>query len=241
MAAESLTFKNQKWRPWEFRRGRPDKVPGCQDTSFLPVLGDGLISCEEGNQCFYFSCVKCCPLLGLDTFNAEYKTKVEYLPRIECIDSLGPFEEDNKYHGEIFEVYLKFFARMELLTGIAINGWSNLDCRRVFHNVENTFQGCGKFSRTKDFEIDWILFDGYSLTVIEVKERSERAKKQTIGHFEKKLDQIKKRIIIQHLLEVTGCSNIKVNYIIACPNVSIGEVAEGKFLERHSHLCHEIR
>ena len=43
---------NVRWIPWELKRQRPNKVPGCQDTSWLPTLNIGQSSCEENQQCF---------------------------------------------------------------------------------------------------------------------------------------------------------------------------------------------
>ena len=48
------------------------------------------------------------------------------------------------------------------------------------------------------------------------------------------MDQIAKdRVILQHLLEAAGCYGVAVNYIIACPNVSILEITRGNFVEEH--------
>ena len=232
---------NHDWVLWKFKRQRPDKVPGCQDTSWLPTLDEGQLSCEEGQQCYYFSCGKCSPSLALDVFNSRHKTDLEYIPRIPNIESPDPFIKDNKYYkyeGEICELYFKYFAQIEELTGIAFNGWSNLDAQRVFDGVPETFQGT-KFPETKDFEIDWILFNGSTITVIEVKANTEESRSKK--NFETKVKQLKKdQIVIRHLLEATGCENVKVNYVIACPNVSIKEVTEGKLLNDHREFFQTI-
>ena len=54
------------------------------------------------------------------------------------------------------------------------------------------------------------------------------------------MEQIRKDgIIMMHLLGAVGCQDLKVNYVIACPNVSIGEVNR-KFLARHKDTIGEI-
>ena len=142
------------------------------------------------------------------------------------------------YYGEIFELYFKFFAQIDELTGIAINSWGNLEAQKVFNGVGETFRGT-KFPKTKDFEIDWVLFNGTTITVIEVKANNEGSKSSK--NFKEKVEQLKKdQIIMQHLLEASGCNNVKVNYVIACPNVSINEITEGKFLSDHSKFFQEI-
>ena len=133
---------NHDWVLWKFRRQRPGKVPGCQDTSWLPTLDEGQLSCEGGQQCYYFSCGKCSPSLALDIMNSRYKTDLEYIPRIPNIESPDQFKKDNKYYqyeGEIFELYFKYFAQIKELTGIAFNGWSNLDAQKIFDGVPETF------------------------------------------------------------------------------------------------------
>ena len=179
--------------------------------------------------------------MALDFFNPGYETSMQYIPRISCIPRPEPFKEDNKYHGEIYEMYLKYFAQMNTpMKGVAINGWGNTNAANLFHNIANTFKGMGKFEKSKDFEIDWILFNGSTITVIEVKERSEKAKGKK-KNFEAKIDQIKKdKIIMQHLMEVTGTKETRVNYVIACPNVSIKEVTDGKFLRNHCMFLQDI-
>ena len=229
--------ENDNWLPWEFKRQRPDKVPGCQDTSWLPTLDEGQSICGEGRQCYYFSCGKCSSFIALDVLNSRYKSELEYIPRIPNIESPDPFKVDNRfyqYEGEVFQLYFKFFAQIKELTGIALNGWTSLDAQRIFNGVPETFRGT-KFSKTKDFEIDWILFNGSTITVIEVKANHEYS--QSSKHFERKVQQIKKdQIVMQHLLKATGCEDIKVNYVIACPNVSIKEITEGKLLKDHRNF-----
>ena len=234
--------ETNNWIPWEFKKERPDKVPNCQDTNWLPTLEEGQSTCKDGQNCYYFSCGKCISLLALDTFNSRYRNSIEYIPRISCTEPPEPFTKDNKYYqyeGEVFDIYFRFFAQIEELTGVAINGFRNEAARKIFDHVGQTFGGRKFDVKSKDFEIDWILFNGVTVTVIEVKVKADTGKNNE--NFEKKIDQIKKnRTIIQHLLEVTGCKDIKVNYIIACPNVSIKEVTEGRILSKHHNFFQSL-
>ena len=233
--------KISDWVSWEFKRQRPDKVPGCQDVASLPHLEKGETSCVEGQHCFYFSCGKCSSLLALKSLNPGYKSRIQYVPRISCIHAPEAFTEDNRYHGEIHEMYRRYFAHISDLRGVAINGWSNENAKNIFANVDDTFRSWEKKKNTKDFEIDWILCNGATITVIEVMEKCKTSKKDNSKGFTMKLEQIKKdRIIIQHLLEVCGCKNTRVNYVIACPNVSITEVTEGNFLKNHTRFFKKI-
>ena len=233
--------KTSDWVSWEFKRQRPDKVPGCQDVASLPHLEEAETTCGEGQYCFYFSCVKCSSLLALETLNPDYINRIQYVPRISCIPVPEAFTEDNKYHGEIHEMYLSYFTQISNLRGVAVNGWSSENARNLFNHVTDTFKHKEKFVKVENFEIDWILFNGETITVIEVKEKSETAKTDSSRNFEKKVDQIKKdRIIMQHLLEVCGCKNTQINYVIACPNVTITEVTEGTFLRDHTNFVEEI-
>ena len=233
--------KTSDWVSWEFKRQRPDKVPSFQDVASLPHLEEGKTSCGEGQHCFYFACGKCSSLLALEILNPGYKNWMQYVPRISCIPAPEPFTEDNQYHGEIQEMYRRYFAQISDLRGVAINGWSNKNAKNIFTNVADTFISWETIKNTKDFEIDWILFNGATITVIEVMEKSKTSIKENGNSFKKKLEQIKKdRIIIQHLLEVCRCKNTRVNYVIACPNVSITEVTEGNFLKNHTRFFEKI-
>ena len=233
--------KTSDWVSWEFKQQRPDKVPGCQNVATLPHLEEGETSCGEGQHCFYFSCGKCSSLLALEFLNPDYKNRMQYVPRISCIPAPEAFTEDNRYHGQIHEIYRRYFAQISDLRSVAINGWNNKNAKKLFSNVDDTFRSWEKMKNTKDFEIDWILFNGATITVIEVLVKSKASKKENVKSFEKKLGQIKKhRIIMQHLLEVCGCKNTRVNYVIACPNVSITEVNEGTFLKNHTRFFEKI-
>ena len=241
MSSDIDQSKTSDWVSWEFKRQRPDKVPGCQDVASLPHLEEGEASCGEGQNCFYFSCGKCSSLLALESLNPGYKNRMQYVPRISCIPAPEAFTEDNRYHGEIHEMYRRYFAQLSDLRGVVINGWNIKNAKNFFSNVEDTFRIWEKMKNTKDFEIDWILFNGATITVIEVMEESKTSKKDNGKSFKKKLEQIKKdRIIMQHLLEVCGCKNTQINYVIACPNVSIAEVTEGNFLKNHTRFFEKI-
>ena len=229
------------WVSWEFKRQRPDKVPGCQDVATLPQLEESETSCGEGQHCFYFSCGKCSSLLALETLNPDYKNRMQYVPRISCIPAPEAFTEDNRYHGEIHEMYRRYFAQISDLRGVAINGWNNKNAKKLFSNVDDTFRSWEKKQKTKDFEIDWILFNGATITVIEVMEKSKTSTKDNGNSFKRKLEQIKKdRIIIQHLLEVCDCQSTRVNYVIACTNVSITKVTDGIFFKNHTRFFEKI-
>ena len=180
-------------------------------------------------------------MLALETFNQFHRSQVEYIPTISNIEGpLDIFEEDNKYHGEVHELYFFYFARIPSLTGIAVHGWSSTDAQRLFNSVEQTFRHIKKYNdqNTETFEIDWLYFSGSTITIIEVKEKSEKGNSNQ--NFGKKMEQIRKdRIIMMHLLEAMGCQNIRVNYVVACPNVSIKEVNR-KFMGRHRDTIGEI-
>ena len=241
----ALLAEDKDWVTWNFKKQRPDKVPGCQDTRCLPTLADGQNTCRENQQCYYFCCLKCCSILPLDTFNSRYKSRLECVPRIGDIKAPDAFKEDNKYcqyRGEIFDVYFRFFAQIKELVGVAVNGWSNLDAQRVFENVNHSFEATKlsfKKFLPKDFEIDWILFNGQSITIIEVKGKMSGSTGNK--NFEAKVEQIKRdQIVMQHLLEVTSCENVKINYIIACPEASIEEVECGKILREHDNFFQSL-
>ena len=235
-----MLAENINWVPWTIKRQRPDKVPGVQEVFKLPKLEDSQTCCGEKQLCFYFSCHKCSSLLALDNFNTSYRSEVNYIPRISCISRPEVFEEDNKYHGEVHELYFNYLAQIPEFSGIAINGWSNLDAKKLFNSVDQTFQGIKSFQKSEDFEMDWLLFNGSSITVIEVKEKSEKGNSRR--NFERKMEQIKKdEVIIQHLLNAVRCSDVAVNFIIACPNVSIKEVTDSNFLQVHRETLRQVR
>ena len=131
----------------------------------------------------------------------------------------------------------RYFAQISDLRGVAINGWNNKNAKKLFSNVDDTFRSWEKMKNTKDFEIDWILFNGSTVTVIEVIKKSKTSIKDNGNSFKRKLEQIKKdRTIIQHLLEVCDCQSTRVNYVIACTNVSITKVTDGIFLKNHTRF-----
>ena len=84
----------------------------------------------------------------------------------------GSFSIDTAYHGEKVEFHDYYLSRMVNLRGIAVNGWNNNLAKSVFESVENTFRGT-KYEKSQDFEIDWLIFSGSSLTVVEVGMRGE--------------------------------------------------------------------
>ena len=216
---------------WQLKKQRPNKVPGNQNVSELPRLAQTQTSCPEGESCFYFTCNKCSSLLALDTLNPGYRRSLQCIPRIACISRPKPFQENNKYHGEIAQIYLKFLAQFQpSLKGVAINGWSGKTAKKIFKNVQQTFKFT-EFADSQNFEIDWILFSGYNVTVIEVKESSSLSKTESC-YLGKKIKQIKRnRIVMQHLLEATNSQNTRLNYVIACPNRSFSAMKKSFYSE----------
>ena len=164
------------------------------------------------------------------------------IPEIDDIrpNQLSQFDPDHKYLAEVVEFYHNYMSRMTKLKGVAINGWSSNHAELIFEAVKNTFDG---MKNPKDFEVDWIIFNGSSLTVVEVgmrgrtfedtgctKPGGEAFKKFCKGDdmkqvervISKKLEQIvrKDTKIVQHLLEATGNGNLPVNYALLLPNLS---------------------
>ena len=160
------------------------------------------------------------------------------------IDSLRPplFEQDSGYEGEVVEFYDNYLSRMPELTGFAINGWKTENARLVFDSVEKCFNG-SSYTKTKDFEIDWLLINGSVLTVVEIgvreesdekentSKKSKREKTEDIGDevdkgaerlVARKVDQlIKDHVVIRHLLEVANIQNCCINYLAVFPNMPI--------------------
>ena len=150
-------------------------------------------------------------------------------------------EVDCGYRGEVVEFYDNYLSRMSNLKGIAINAWNNQQANFIFDSVEHTFKGT-KCDSSRDFEIDWLIFDGSSLTVFEVGVRGETEEngknckniekttaidkenentKRVERLISKKIDQmVQNCLIIQHLLEATGSQDSPVNYLIFFPNIT---------------------
>ena len=94
-----------------------------------------------------------------------------------------------------------------------------------------------KNGSSRNFEIDGIILNGDSLTVVEVgmrgKTETREGKENCIMNEEKgiqgviadKLKQIvKNRTIVEHLLETTGNQHIQVSYLAFFPNISVANV-----------------
>ena len=228
-------------------------MPGCQnvdDSPSLCVLGEGQIICggqtahqeEEGvDYCYNFRCIRCMPVYMIDYYNGQHQSTMVTLPPI---DSLRPplFEQDSGYEGEVVEFYDNYLSRMPELTGFAINGWKTENARLVFDSVEKCFNG-SSYTKTKDFEIDWLLINGSVLTVVEIgvreesdekentSKKSKREKTEDIGDevdkgaerlVARKVDQlIKDHVVIRHLLEVANIQNCCINYLAVFPNMPI--------------------
>ena len=291
---------------WELKHERPEKIPGCQDTSQLHRLEPGSTDCE-GEQCFYYTCKMCIPKLVLEIFNSKYETELYVVPRVSSIKKPPLFTEDHGYHGEVVEFYANYLERLDSLTGIAVNGWSNKAARKIFTSVEKTFEkinpkknskhlalqeeletklitwnkrrklhknlesqtfrkrrrcrssqmrrsgektilserskSVGSTSKpipatknvSRDFEIDWILFNGSTLTVVEVGEEgscekgsdskansSERKRHKIVPE---KIEQMKKdQVIMQSFLSAVGAADVTVKYLLVYPNLLTREV-----------------
>ena len=296
-------------KTWELKHERPEKIPGCQDTSQLHRLDPGSTDCE-GEECFYYTCTTCMPKLALETFNPKFESELYVVPRVSSIKKPNLFTEDHGYHGELVEFYVNYLERLDSLTGIAVNGWSNQAARKIFNSVEKTFeQTYPKKSRkqseleeelekklitwskpkkvhtfhtnleskklrprrprsvqmrpttkqtvtsersksvgsppnatpaiksvTRDFEIDWILFNGSTITVVEVGEEGSSEKdsssKTNATEWEKRHKVVKDKIkqiekdetIMKHFLSAVGAPEMNVNYLLVYPNLSLREV-----------------
>ena len=291
---------------WELKHERPEKIPGCQDTSQLHRLEPGSTDCE-GGQCFYYTCKMCIPKLTLEIFNSKYKTELYVVPRVSSIKRPDLFSEDHGYHGEMVEFYANYLERLDSLTGIAVNGWSNQAARRIFNSVEKTFEQIypkrssklsalqeelekkltiwnkrrklnknlepqtlrarrrcksSQMRRTAEkttlserlksvgsnsnaipaaknvrrgFEIDWILFNGSTVTVVEVGEDGSREKgsdsKENTSEWKRhkivpeKIEQIQKdQVIMKSFLSAVGAPDVTVKYLLVYPNLLMREV-----------------
>ena len=293
-------------KKWVQKHEIPEKIPGCQDTSQLHRLEKGKTYCE-GKKCFYYTCRQCMPTLILDEFNPGYKTELHVVPRVSSIKKPALFTEDHGYHGEMVEFYANYMERVDSLSGIAVNGWSNQVARKIFDGVEKTFErknskqksqkmeseelekkmetwkkqtkprenlesekiverkrsrstqkrrtkektGLSERSKSvgspskatpatknipRDFEIDWILFNGSTITVVEVGEEGSNEKggdlKTNTTEWKKiskivpeKIKQIKKdQVIMKQLLTAVYAPEVTVNYLLVYPNLSMLEI-----------------
>ena len=225
--------------PWMIKTGRPDALPGCQDTSILPELPEGEIDCGECNQCYFYRCRKCLPVLLLDVLVPECRVKMVYIPDIGSIkpQNSDMFAETPDYHGEVAEFYANYLRRMDKLNGIAINSWSNKDARKIFLNTEKTFDAT-KYERSKDFEIDWLIFTNSTMSAVEVGMRcatdeQDSGKKSENSSEEEGIKRIitekvgqimKDTIIIRKLLEATDSSGLLVYFFAVFPNIAFETV-----------------
>ena len=240
--AEQVTSTCQSSRvsvPWMIKTGRPDALPGCQDTTILSELPEGEIDCGKANQCYFYRCRKCLPVLLLDVLVPECRVKMVYIPDIGSIKPQKPdiFAENPDYHGEVAEFFANYLRRMDKLEGIAINSWSNKDARKIFLNTERTFEAT-KYEGSKDFEIDWLIFANSTMAVVEVGMRCETGEKDSEKKSKNtseeervkkviscKVGQIEKNtIIISKLLEMTNSSGVIVYFFAVFPNIAFENV-----------------
>ena len=225
--------------PWIIKTGRPYALPGCQDTSILPELPEGEIDCGECNQCYFYRCRKCLPVLLLDVLVPDCRAKMVYIPDIGSIkpQKSNMFAENSDYHGEVAEFYANYLRRMDKLNGIAINSWSNKDARKIFLNTEKTFDAT-KYEGSKDFEIDWLIFTNSTMTAVEVGMRCETDEQDSGEKSENKSEEervkriitdkvgqiMKDTIIIRKLLEATNSSGVLVYFFAVFPNIAFETV-----------------
>ena len=216
---------------WHVKKGRPSRVP--QES-----LRSG---CET--NCFTYECRLCMSLLALDYYNKGYRKKVEFIPRIGVLGKnwLGLFKNHSGYHGEIIDFYGAYLSQIKDLKGVAVNSWTSENARHFFQNVQETFEGDSVYGDSKNFEIDWILFNGNRITAIEV------GRKNTSTHYtktdeSKSLDyaavrsnlksMIRKKTyqiiryekVVNKLLAATDCENIPVNYLLVFPNLPVEDL-----------------
>ena len=249
----------------------------------------------------------CIPKLTLEIFNSKYETELYVVPSVSSIKKPDLFTVNHGYHGEMVEFYANYLERLDSLTGIAVNGWSNQAARRIFNSVEKTFeqinpkkssklpalqeelekklttwnkgrklnkilepQTFGKRRRSRssqmrqtaektillersksvgfssnttpaskkvprDFEIDWILFNGSTVTIVEVGEDGSREKgsdsKANASEWKRhkivpeKIEQIQKdQIIMKNFLSAVGAPDVTVKYLLVYPNLVMREI-----------------
>ena len=242
--------KSCQWVSWSVKNGRPDAVPGCQHMDALPDLGEGQSECEEGNSCYYYRCKKCLSRFVLDDLNSGYLNRLIFIPRFSDISTPKLRSSDHErigYQGEIGEFCANVLAQMNNLKGVAIRSWRNVNASLIFDNVQKCFLGT-KHEKSEDFEIDWMIFNGSSLTIVEIGMRgvteqvpgqemkTNSNKKAGMSESEledekiervvsKKLSQlIKDQFIVDHLLDVADCTGIPVNYLAVFPNIPIEKI-----------------
>ena len=219
------------WVPWVVKQGRPTSVLGHQNTESLPHLPDGAINCGESSQCFYYKCKKCIRDIIFGTLiTADTETELVFIPEVKFIQPQSKyalFKMDPGYHGEVAEVFAGYLSRMENLTGVAINGWSNKEAAKIFTNVEKTFMGT-KHEVMEDFEIDWLIFSGNNLFVFEVGMRDDEKLDDEKGNehlISMKCSQAAKdEMVIRHLIEATDFSPDHVYYVAVFPNLPFEDI-----------------
>ena len=168
--------QSAQYYAWSIKKSRPDSIPECQNVSSSPHLQDEESSCSaigaDEDRCFYFRCRKCMPFLALDHYNRDYKVKIEYIPRIDSIKpKFGLFKEDSGYVGEVIDFYGAYLSQIAGLKGVAVHSWKSENADLFFDGIHKTFDGTD-YKDSKNFEIDWILFTGNTLNVIEVSRRN---------------------------------------------------------------------
>ena len=169
----------------------------------------------------------------LDASIPDYKQNLKFV----LGDSV--FEESNQYRGEISEFYGNYLSLLDSIAGIIITGLNS-------KNVENTSLSVSEdlkqeFVPKKDFEIDYIYFNGKTITVVEVKKTIEQ-EDTSQRNFRQNIDQMREdQFVIQSLQKATGLTDVTVNYLTACLNDSIPEIADISFLQKHESYLADVR
>ena len=57
-AATSIQYDGtDEWIPWKVKQGRPQSIPGCQNTDSLSELAEHADECPVGEYCYYYRLV----------------------------------------------------------------------------------------------------------------------------------------------------------------------------------------
>ena len=163
-------------------------------------------------------------------FGPEHKNRMIFIPQFSSIqpDKSDMFSENpGHHHGAVSEFCINYLSRMKYLNGIAINSWSSKDAKKIFENTAKVFAGT-KHKNVDYFEIDWLIFTESTITVVETGMRGESKDRESGKKSEDdkvnrvisaKFDQIMKDvIIINHLLDATASSAVRVFYLVVFPN-----------------------
>ena len=231
---------------WRVKEGRPSRVPqeSPHPSSLPPLQKDQSSSCETADKtkCFLYQCRLCMPFLALDYYNKEYRQKLEFVPRIGVLGKnwLRLFKDHSGYHGEIIDFYGAYLSQIKDLKGVAVYSWNSENARHFFQGIDETFEGDSVYAESRNFEIDWILFTGNSITVIEV-ERKNSSFNTTADQssssddaavssnlkslIREKVHQIiRDEKVVKQLLVAANDEKIPVNYLLVFPNLPVEDL-----------------